>query len=384
VQGNCCNLTYYKSHIIGGLDPCQGAVSGFHVCKHEGNSGPADFLVGVAYQLPPSPPMVQPSPPPPPACVPVSVNSHSAQIQWKLGMGPCEQSVNITEGLEAVFSWGGFHHVLQVPTSKAFASCNETDGTEVAGRSIGGNWTFRSGPGTFYPAGTYYFICAVHEGRVPHCQYRQRVTITVLPVSDVVAIAAGARCSDVAGRREPSAAECRNYAASVGTVVENAETLFGGLESGCFQWIDGPGFEHFTNPVERACQPGARCFCIRPNQSYAPAPSLPPPLPPPPLPPPPSPAPSAPAPPPDGLQSCVCGSSPTEYATFNDQLNCFAASDITNLEVIYSGISVSQAVATFYGVCADYDNDGTVRANDLTNMKRYYAGLLPISSHFSG
>eukprot|EP00966_Prymnesium_polylepis_P002453 56435-Prymnesium_polylepis.1 len=94
---------------------------------------------------------------------------------------------------------------------------------------------------------------------------------------------------------------------------------------------------------------------------------------------PPSPTPSAPAPAPDGLQSCVCGSSPTEYATFNDQLNCFAASDITNLEVMYSGMSVSQAVATFYGVCADYDNDGTVRANDLTNMK--CAPLFDYQSH---
>jgi len=48
---------------------------------------------------------------------------------------------------------------------------------------------------------------------------------------------------------------------------------------------------------------------------------------------------------------------------------------------MYSGVIVSQAVIAFYTLCADYDNDGAIRANDLTNMKRYYAGLLPMASH---
>jgi len=89
----------------------------------------------------------------------------------------------------------------------------------------------------------------------------------------------------------------------------------------------------------------------------------------------------APSPPAPVGSSCVCGSSPTEYATFNDPLRCFGAADLTNVEVMYSGVIVSQAVIAFYTLCADYDNDGAIRANDLTNMKRYYAGLLPMASH---
>jgi len=38
----------------------------------------------------------------------------------------------------------------------------------------------------------------------------------------------------------------------------------------------------------------------------------------------------------------------------------------------------------FYTRCSDYDNDGVFRANDLTNMKRYYAGLLGMASWVSG
>jgi len=82
-------------------------------------------------------------------------------------------------------------------------------------------------------------------------------------------------------------------------------------------------------------------------------------------------------------QSCVCGSDPSKYATFSDATACFGANDITNLEVMFSGQSMSNTISSFYGTCSDYDNDGVFQANDLTNMKRYYAGLLPIAPLFS-
>eukprot|EP00966_Prymnesium_polylepis_P166562 3850463-Prymnesium_polylepis.1 len=38
----------------------------------------------------------------------------------------------------------------------------------------------------------------------------------------------------------------------------------------------------------------------------------------------------------------------------------------------------------FYTRCSDYDNDGTFRANDLTNMIRYFTRLLPVAPHIAG
>jgi len=98
---------------------------------------------------------------------------------------------------------------------------------------------------------------------------------------------------------------------------------------------------------------------------------------------PPSPSPPVPSPA-QQQQSCVCGSDPTKYSTYGSAANCFGANDVTNLEVMFGGLFIADATRAFYTRCADYDNDGTFRANDLTNMKRYYAGLLPIASHFAG
>jgi len=83
------------------------------------------------------------------------------------------------------------------------------------------------------------------------------------------------------------------------------------------------------------------------------------------------------------VPSCVCGTSSTDYATFNDASRCFSASDLTNLEVMFSGQALPAEIKSFYTQCSDYDNDGTFRANDLTNMKRYYTGLLPVAAHIS-
>jgi hypothetical protein len=54
---------------------------------------------------------------------------------------------------------------------------------------------------------------------------------------------------------------------------------------------------------------------------------------------------------------------------------------MTNLEVCYGGLPMADETQAFYRRCSDYDNDGIFRANDLTNMKRYYAGLLPVAPH---
>jgi len=85
-----------------------------------------------------------------------------------------------------------------------------------------------------------------------------------------------------------------------------------------------------------------------------------------------------------GLQSCICGSNPSAYSTYGNAAMCFGANDVTNLEVMFGGLAMADATRAFYQRCSDYDNDGVFRANDLTNMKRYYAGLLSIAAHFSG
>jgi len=99
--------------------------------------------------------------------------------------------------------------------------------------------------------------------------------------------------------------------------------------------------------------------------------------PPPPVvhPPPPSPSPAQ--------QSCLCGSDATRYSTYGHAMNCFGANDVTNLEVMFSGLTIPADTAAFYQRCSDYDNDGIFRANDLTNIKRYYAGLLPLPTHMA-
>lgn len=93
---------------------------------------------------------------------------------------------------------------------------------------------------------------------------------------------------------------------------------------------------------------------------------------------PPSPPPAA---SPPALASCVCGSDPASYSTFGSTVNCFGANDVTNLEVMFSGLAMGADTRAFYTRCSDYDNDGAFRANDLTNMKRYYAGLLGMATH---
>jgi len=92
---------------------------------------------------------------------------------------------------------------------------------------------------------------------------------------------------------------------------------------------------------------------------------------------------SSPLPPPSPAPSCVCASNPSAYATFNNQAACFGANDMTNLEMMFSGQALPESMRAFYTRCSDYDNDGTFRANDLTNMKRYYAQVLPMAMHFS-
>jgi len=81
-------------------------------------------------------------------------------------------------------------------------------------------------------------------------------------------------------------------------------------------------------------------------------------------------------PPPSPSVSCACGSDATSYSTYGSAVNCFGANDVTNLEVMFGGLAIDAGPREFYTMCSDYDNDGVFRANDLTNMKRYYAGLL--------
>jgi len=195
VQGNCCNLSHYTPHIVGGSAECNDASGsfGFHVCADSGSSGPALFLNSSAPlpshlppPAPPSPPLPPPTMPLPPSspntaqCTTAAPNA-SASIDWKLGMSACEQSVALVVGGEATFSWRGFHNVVQVPTRADYDACEDADGTQVAQRSLGGAWTLQSGPGTLYPAGTYYFICVVQEGSVRHCHYSQKVAVTIHP-----------------------------------------------------------------------------------------------------------------------------------------------------------------------------------------------------------
>jgi len=100
--------------------------------------------------------------------------------------------------------------------------------------------------------------------------------------------------------------------------------------------------------------------------------------------PPPVVSPPPPAASPPAQQSCACGSDSTKYSTFGSAVNCFGANDVTNLEVMFGGLAMADDTRAFYTRCSDYDNDGVFRANDLTNMKRYYAGLLGMASWVSG
>jgi len=84
------------------------------------------------------------------------------------------------------------------------------------------------------------------------------------------------------------------------------------------------------------------------------------------------------------LQSCACGSSTDQYSTLGNPMACFGASDLTNLERIFANFATDDATRTFYMRCSDYDADGSFRANDLTNMKMYYTGLLPVAAYFTG
>eukprot|EP00966_Prymnesium_polylepis_P053159 1230264-Prymnesium_polylepis.1 len=83
--------------------------------------------------------------------------------------------------------------------------------------------------------------------------------------------------------------------------------------------------------------------------------------------PPPAPLASSPISPHD---ECDCGGDPTKYSTLGSAVNCFGANDVTNLEVMFSGLAVTDETRAFYTLCSDYDNDGVFRANDLTNMKQ--------------
>jgi len=51
--------------------------------------------------------------------------------------------------------------------------------------------------------------------------------------------------------------------------------------------------------------------------------------------------------------------------------------------MLFSGMALPERLRAFYARCSDYDNDGAFRANDLTNMNRYYAQVLPMAIHFS-
>eukprot|EP00966_Prymnesium_polylepis_P194786 4515437-Prymnesium_polylepis.2 len=73
-----------------------------------------------------------------------------------------------------------------------------------------------------------------------------------------------------------------------------------------------------------------------------------------------------------------------EYSTLSDSTYCFRASDMTNLELVlvFAGTgSLDAHTIAFYTRCSDYDGSGALDASDLTNMARYYAGLLPIAPH---
>ena len=54
---------------------------------------------------------------------------------------------------------------------------------------------------------------------------------------------------------------------------------------------------------------------------------------------------------------------------------------MTNLEFMFASLPLDQAARDFYSRCNDYDNDGNFRANDLTDIKRYYAGLADMAAH---
>jgi len=99
--------------------------------------------------------------------------------------------------------------------------------------------------------------------------------------------------------------------------------------------------------------------------------------PPPPCPPPPS----APPPATPPQQSCLCGATPPKYSTLGNANVCFGANDVTNLEVMFAAVPVTDDMRSFYIRCSDYDNNGQFAANDLTDMKRYYADLMPVAAH---
>ena len=79
---------------------------------------------------------------------------------------------------------------------------------------------------------------------------------------------------------------------------------------------------------------------------------------------------------------CLCSSDATKYASFShtgDTTVCFAANDMTNLQVMLAGLPTASEVRDFYTRCNDYDNDGAFQANDLTSMLQVYAGQLGVA-----
>jgi len=71
------------------------------------------------------------------------------------------------------------------------------------------------------------------------------------------------------------------------------------------------------------------------------------------------------------------------YSTLGSSTGCFGANDMTNLETVFSGNAVAESTRSFYVRCCDYDDNGRFQANDLTNFKRYYAGLMPMAAYIA-
>ena len=100
------------------------------------------------------------------------VRGEEYNLDWNAQFGVQDKSMTIPagDGNSVVFSWQGFHDVMQLSDEDAFDLCNFQGSMTMGGRRNGGTAVVTAGTaGT-----TEYFACSV--GR--HCTFGQKVAIT--------------------------------------------------------------------------------------------------------------------------------------------------------------------------------------------------------------
>ena len=100
------------------------------------------------------------------------VRGEEYNLDWVAQFGVQDKSMTIPAGENSnvVFSWEGYHDVMQLSDADAFDLCNFQGSTKMRGPSNGGTAVITAGTANT----TEYFACSV--GR--HCSFGQKVAIT--------------------------------------------------------------------------------------------------------------------------------------------------------------------------------------------------------------